>query len=334
MGTKKIILIVAAVAIIGFFVFFMRKKGNGSADAASESIKSMGANMANNAVDAIKEVVLSDSDEEYNLLRQEYTDRFGSAPKSSWSKAMIQQQINEYDRKKEALDKLVEVSGSTALEQTATMSEEEILRLIETEKQRVEQEKKEKLRNAQLQYKSATNMQPSADLDTPEKLVDAMEKELINANEEYKAFMGVYPTGCVSAVQVRSKLANEQAALRNEWQNRKNYLNEFAANIQAALDGRGKRANKDWLMKELFPGLLNMPDRDFKYTVDTCWTAYNRRGLDFFGGGVMWDIVNNPIVYFRENAAFVQQILSRTEELNGRGFGNYYINDFGQVVFC
>lgn len=230
LDSKKIILIVAVLLVLGFFVFYRKKNNTSAGSTATDNNaekSSMANSILNSVTDAVKRVELSDEDEEYNLLRQEYADRYGKPAKESWSLAMIQQKIDEYEERSARLDDLVAVSGKESYEEAKDMNVDDIERLIEIDKQ----QKAKELEEAKALYKAAVGSNPDSSLDTVAKLQEASHKEYINAANEYQLFAGKsIPSGLTTALQVRSLIDNTKTNMRNAWNARKNEVIRDAQN--------------------------------------------------------------------------------------------------------
>ena len=235
MEKKKIIIIVAVVGILLGILWFRKKS---STKSNKEVIQSGISNsLLKGASESIKTVEMSQEDEEFNLLRMEYSDRYGEAPKSSWSKAMIQQKIDEYDKRSSLLDVYVQEAGDEKLEEVSGMNAEEIQREIELAKQEAAQ----KLLTAQTTYKESMGKAAPANIQSPEKLYALIAEGLSEAKKEYKDFTGSNaPSNCNTPVLVNQALSDAKKQMRDTWNRRKQEILNMAASTSKDIEIRAQ----------------------------------------------------------------------------------------------
>lgn len=154
MDKKKYIIIGAVVAVAVVVYLIKSKLSAASTDAsAEESTEEKAANAAKRSVAAaaskaqgsISNVEMTAEDEEYNLARQKYYNLTGKYPSSTWSLSIINQQIEEYEKKSDAVKQYISlVSSSTYAtdEHTDDMTLKEIEALIEKAQNQIDAGKK------------------------------------------------------------------------------------------------------------------------------------------------------------------------------------------------
>lgn len=311
----KNIIILLVLAIVAYFLFFRKKK------TVEETInEGVSGTLLRSASESVRAVELSEEDEEYNLLRQEYSDRYGEAAKSSWTKSMIQQKIDEYDERSKYLDLLVEVSGEDKLEEASTMNSEEILRMIETEKQRKAQE----LDTARVAYKEAIGENVDHTLGTSA-IYALIAEELAAAKNEYTDFTGEpAPASCTTAKAVRNALANKKEEMKKNWSARKNHILSMASLVADKLKTRGIVAVK----REIEAALNEVyayDDRDFYVWFSTCYNKITSENRDFYGE---FKHLNTNILFWDSLQKVAGAILLRHEN----NYRELQIDEYGRVT--
>ena len=290
MEKKKIIIIVAVVGILLGILWFRKKS---STKSNKEVIQSGISNsLLKGASESIKTVEMSQEDEEFNLLRMEYSDRYGEAPKSSWSKAMIQQKIDEYDKRSSLLDVYVQEAGDEKLEEVSGMNAEEIQREIELAKQEAAQ----KLLTAQTTYKESMGKAAPANIQSPEKLYALIAEGLSEAKKEYKDFTGSNaPSNCNTPVLVKQALEDAKTKMRNEWNQRKSYILSKAAFIADKLKTRAIIAVK-FDIEAALTEVSQFNERDFYVWYENCYAKLRQENRvleaelrDLNTSGLFWD---------------------------------------------
>ncbi|MEE1174308.1 MAG: hypothetical protein U0K53_02390 [Paludibacteraceae bacterium] len=311
----KNIIILLVLAIVAYFLFFRKKK------TVEETIKEgVSGTLLRSASESVRAVELSEEDEEYNLLRQEYSDRYGEAAKSSWTKSMIQQKIDEYDERSKYLDLLVEVSGEDKLEEASNMNSEEILRMIETEKQRKAQE----LDTARVAYKEATGENVDHTLGTSA-IYALIAEKLAAAKNEYVDFTGEpAPASCTTAKAVQNALANKKEQMKKDWSARKNHILSMAALVADKLKNRGIVAVK----REIEAALNEVyayDDREFYVWFSTCYNKITSENRDFYGE---FKHLNTSILFWDSLQKVAGAILLRHEN----NYRELQIDEYGRVT--
>ncbi len=314
---KKMILLLLVAAIIAYFLFFRKKTEKKTAE---ETIKEgVASTLSRSATESLSAVQMSDEDEEYNLLRQEYSDRYGEAAKNSWTKAMIQQKIDEYDARSKYLDMLAEISGEDKLEDASTMNSEEILRLIETEKQRIAKE----LESARVAYKAATGKDADSTLNSYG-IYAAIANELAKAQQEYTNFTGEKaPASCTTAVKVREALTNKKKQMRDEWNSRKNHILTKASLVADKLKVRAVAKGE---LETAFKEVYYYNERDFYVWFENCYAMAlneNRGLLDELKD------INTSILYGGDLKILAGAIISRRQTNYKLGLR---IDEYGRVT--
>ena len=315
LGKNKNIIILLVLAIVAYFLFFRKKK------TVEETInEGVSGTLLRSASESVRAVELSEEDEEYNLLRQEYSDRYGEAAKSSWTKSMIQQKIDEYDERSKYLDLLVEVSGEDKLEEASTMNSEEILRMIETEKQRKAQE----LDTARVAYKEATGENVDHTLGTSA-IYALIAEKLAAAKNEYTDFTGEpAPASCTTAKAVQNALANKKEQMKKDWSARKNHILSIAALVADKLPTRGLIHVKGELEKA-FSEVYAYDDRDFYVWYSTCENKVTSNNRNFY---LEVKDLNTAIWYVDPLKSLAGAILMRHEN----NYRELQIDEYGRVT--
>lgn len=275
MEKKTIIIIVAVVGILLGILWFRKKS---STKSNQEVIQSGVSNsLLKGASESVKAVEMLQEDEEYNLLRMEYSDRYGEAPKSSWSKAMIQQKIDEYDHRSSLLDVYVQEAGNKKLEEVSSMNAEEIQREIELAKQEAAQ----KLLTAQTTYQESMGKAAPSAIQSPEQLYALIADGLSEAKKEYKDFTGTAaPKECNTPVLVKQALEDAKIKMRNDWNARKNHLLSKAALVADKLKNRGIVAVKRELEAALTE-VCQYNERDFYVWYENCYAHVKNENRNF-----------------------------------------------------
>lgn len=321
MQNNKTIIIVAAAAVVIVLLLFFKKSSRFSSTETNSSGNSLTKSMLQSATDAVCAAELSEEDEEYNLLRQEYSDRYGVAAKTTWTKKMIQQKIDEYDEKSELLDQLVAISGESRLEDTTNMSADEIMRLIESEIQK----SKEEFNKAQEYYRAATGKNPDKSLDSILSLKEAVENEMVAAMNEYVTFTSEsVPSGLTTALEVRTALNTWKKTKREQWEASKNYINGRILTVSSALKNKAKVSNKP-IIEECLVEANNWGERDFYYWFENLYKNCDTQGRNLFSE---LNYVANSIIYNASRRAAASAVLNR----RNNNYRFFTIDEYGRII--
>lgn len=303
MERKTLIIVIAVIGIL-LGIYWFRKKSTKS----NEEIIQSGVSNAilKGAEESIKTVEMSQEDEEYNLLRMEYSDRYGEAPKSSWSKAMIQQKIDEYDERSSLLDIYVQEAGNKDLESVSEMTTDEIMREIELAKQEAAQ----KLLTAQTTYQESMGKAAPAGIQSPEQLYAEIAQALSDAKKEYKDFTGSNaPSNCNTPVLVKQALSDAKKQMRDTWNRRKQEILNMAASTSRDIEIRAQIPAKRRLEAN-FNTALAYNEAEFYIWFEHLWKLRHDKNQDL--GRELCHLRDSGLFYY-ELRIVAGKIISRRD---------------------
>ncbi len=317
---KKTLIILFTVIAISLGIYFMTRKKQ-EATTEEKKQKGVSSSVLSAATEAATAVQLSEEDEEYNRLRIEYANRYGEAPKSTWSKSMIIQYIDEYDKRDALLDLYIKETSNEDISEVATMTADDIERQIELEKQKDQKE----LEAAQKAYKEATGNSCPGDLLTATKVYAKMAEELIDAKKEYHNFAGVdAPENLTTALMVSKALKELKQQKCEEWNARKSYILSKAALVADKLKNRGIVAVKREIEAALTE-ICQYNERDFYVWYESCYAQVKNENRDF---NAEFKHLNTSVLFWDS----LQQLAGSVMLRRSSNYRHLTIDEYGRII--